>query len=206
MKPVGLLLVAGLCLPLFAEDVESRRAEALGSFMKTFRTLEGKTYSEVVITRVNDGGVSFNHADGAVRLRFSDLSPDQQKYFGITKEAAARTYEKENARQAAYEIAVAERNEKFRAAAEKKAAEFEELRRLEPIAAAEVDSSEKSVGTIPPYPTLQRVDTRPRRFRTYGSYGRFYGSPVYYGLHSRHYGRFGKVRYGCPTPSIVIRR
>ncbi len=201
MKIPRFILLAGLGLSMAAADVETRRAEALGKPMKTFRTLEGRTYRDVVITKINAGGVSFKHEDGTARLRFDELSPGQRKYFGIEGETAAEVYRTEAERRAAYEKLVEKREEERRVLAEKEAAEREEAWQLamESAAAERAKAAAEPAVTIPPRPTIQRVDTRVRRSRSYGSsYGGYgYGYPVHYsyGPSFRYSGNFCRPVY-----------
>ena len=210
MKIFHAILLAGLGLSMAVADVETRRAEALGKPMETFRTLEGRVYEDVVITKINAGGVSFKHADGAARLRFDELSPGQRKYFGIDEETAAEVYRKEAEQRAAYEALVAERAEERRAISEKKAEEREEAWRIamaEAAAERAITADPIPSATIPDRPTIQRVDSRVHRSRSYRSgnvyYGGFYGYSGYQPSFHRGYRHGG---YHCATPSIIIRR
>ncbi len=205
--------------------VETRRAEAMGKPMEKFRTLEGKIYREVVITKIDAGGVSFTHADGVARLRHDDLSPGQRKYFGIDLETAAEMYRNEAAQRAAYEKKVAVREEERRVEAQQEAADLKEMRRLEAEIAASLASISEADGTaddvekIPAIPTIRRVDTPFRNTRRYGSYGRSnsnygYGYsayiPTYHHRHVNYGSGFrGGYRYGGHGgygARIVIRR
>lgn len=206
------VLLAGFCVSMAVADVETRRAQALGKPMETFRTMEGRNYRDVLITKIDGGGVSFKHADGAARLRFDELSPGQRKVFGLDEETAAEVYRKEAVRRAEYETLVEKRSEERRVRAEKKAAEREEARQ-NAMAAAVAESAkatDEPAATIPPYPTIKRVDTRIRRNRGYAStspfYGGYHGYFPYSGYRSSHYGGWHSGSYHCPTPSIIIRR
>lgn len=213
MKTSRFVLLAGLGLSVAFGDVETRRAEALGKPMETFRTLEGRIYQDVVITKINSGGVSFKHSDGAARLRFDDLSPAQRKYFGIDERTAAKVYRKEAERRAAYELLVEKLATERRIAAEERAVAREKARQIAMEAAAAAKSekvADQPAVTIPLYPTIQRVNTRPHRSRSYREYSPYYGG--YYG-HSTYSGyrpvyrsgvRFGN--FSCSTPSIIIRK
>lgn len=213
MKIPGTVLLAGFCVSMAVADVETRRAEALGKPMETFRTMEGRTYRDVVFTKIDGGGVSFKHADGAARLRFDELSPGQRKYFGLDEKTAAEVYRKEAERRAAYEKLVEIRTEERRVRAEKEATEREEARQNAMAAAAEefAKAVVEPTATIPPYPTIKRVDTRVRRSRSYGSsyspfYGGYYGYSPYSSYRPSHYSGWHSGSYHCPTPSIIIRR
>lgn len=213
MKIPHFILLVGFGLSMAAADVETRRAEALGKPMETFRTMEGRIYQDVVITRINAGGVSFKHADGAARLRFDELSPGQRKYFGLDEETAAEVYRKEAERREAYEKLVAKRTEERLLRAENETAERQEAKQIAMAAAAAqiAKSADEPTATIPLRPTIQRVDIRVRRSRSYGSsyspfYGGYYGYSPYSSYRPSYRGGFRSGSYYCPTPSIIIRR
>jgi len=213
MKIPFTVLLAGFCVSVAVADVETRRAEALGKPMETFRTMEGRIYRDVLITKIDGGGVSFKHADGAARLRFYELSPGQRKYFGLDEENALEVYRKEEERRAAYEKLVEIRTEERRVRAEKDATEREESRQDAMAAVAEelAKAVVEPTAAIPPYPTIKRVDTRVRRSRSYGSsyrpfYGGYYGYSPYSSYRPSHHGGWHPGSYHCPTPSIIIRR
>lgn len=186
MKFPGFAMLAGFLVSMAAADVESRRAEAMGKPMETFRTMEGRIYRDVVITKINAGGVSFNHADGAARLRFADLSPEQRSRFGINGEDAAAVYAREARARDAYETEVEEREKARRELAEKEAAE------VRATAAAT-----KPAETIPPYPTIKRVDSGRRHSNRYSSYGSYYAGFGY--AYPVRYGSSPAFRYGGNT-------
>lgn len=208
-----LLLCAGIGLSVAFADVETHRAEALGKPMASFRTMEGRVYHDVVITKINEGGVSFKHTDGAARLRFSELSPGQRKYFGIEKEEAAEFYRKEAERQTAYEKLVAKQEQKRRILAETRAKEREDAKRITSAAEAKriVNAPQQPEATIPPYPTIQRVDTRVRSSRSYGfsyrpHFSGFRSFTPRFNYGSRHRGGFHYRGYSRSTPSVIYRR
>jgi hypothetical protein len=187
-------------------DVEERRAEAMGKRLDSFETMAGRLYRDVQITQISAGGISFSHADGAARLRFDDLTPEQRRYFGINGDDAAAVYAREMKARDAYERKVEEREKARRELAEKEATERAEARRLAMEKAArerEIAAAAEPAGIIPPYPTIQRVDSGLRissRSSGYdGYYGGFgYGYPVRYGYRPTfHYrGSHCRPHYG----------
>lgn len=187
-------------------DVEERRAEAMGKRLEEFVTMAGRVYRDVQITKIGDGGISFSHADGAARLRFEDLSPEQRGYFGINREDAAAVYAREMMAREAYEKRVEESEKARRELAEKLAAERAEAQLLAMEKAEErkaAAAAAESAGIIPPYPTIKRVDSGLRissRSSSFdGYYGGFgYGYPARYGYRPTfHYrGSHCRPHYG----------
>ena len=191
MKTTFSLIQFSLCASLWAAgpetlvpvdrqlaNIEERRAEAMGKRLECFETMAGRVYQDVRITKISDAGISFSHADGAVRLRFADLSPEQRRYFGISREDAATIYARELKARENYERKVEEKENARRELAEKEAAERAELERLamekaeqKQTAAAEIESTE----TIPLYPTIKRVDSIRRSSSRHSSYRSYYG-------------------------------
>jgi hypothetical protein len=185
MRLSQLILLAALGISVAWGDVESRRAEASGKLMQALVTMEGRTYRNAVITRINAGGVSFKHADGAARLRFDELSPEQRASFGIDEETAAEVYRKEAERRAAQRLAMEK-------AAEERA----------------VAAANKPAETIPPYPTIKRVDSgrsNPSRHSSYRSYYSGYGYPVRYNYSPglRYSGGYCRPSFGTGINFIV---
>lgn len=205
-------LFAALGLTAAFADVELRRMDSLGKSLDSFKTVGGRTYQDVTITKINAGGLSLRHSEGTVRLRFEDLSTGQRKYFGIEEEAAKKIYQREAARRAAYEGLVEKREEERRVRVKEEAEERKEERRLEMAAIAAERAKAIAVtpvATIPPRPTIIRVDTRARRSRSYhgSSYGGFYGYSSYSSYRPHYRGGFRNGGFRCYSrPSVVIRR
>ncbi len=57
------------------------RGEATGSKYPELKTVSGKSYKGVTITRVDAIGMAFTHQDGSSRVDFSDLPTDIQEHF-----------------------------------------------------------------------------------------------------------------------------
>lgn len=60
---------------------EQVRGEAIGLKYPELKTLSGKSYQKVTVTRVDAIGMAFSHADGSTRADFDDLPADVQEYF-----------------------------------------------------------------------------------------------------------------------------
>ena len=96
--------------------------------------------------------------------------------------------------------------------AEKEAAERAEARRLAMERAAEARenaAAAESSGIIPPYPTIKRLDSGPRRYVRSSSYANYYGGfgygyPVRYAY--RPYFRYGGNRLEFGAASEVTGR
>jgi hypothetical protein len=57
------------------------RGEATGTKYPELKTVSGKTYKDVTITRVDAIGMAFTHLDGTSRVDFADLPIDLQEHF-----------------------------------------------------------------------------------------------------------------------------
>ncbi len=57
------------------------RGEATGSKYPELKTVSGKTYKDVTITRVDAIGMAFTHQDGTSRVDFADLPIELQEHF-----------------------------------------------------------------------------------------------------------------------------
>jgi hypothetical protein len=66
-----------------------------------FKTIEGKDYKNVKVSRVEPDGIVITFSGGIVKLPFAELSPDVQKKYGYDSSAAAaysaKEYEKQTA-------------------------------------------------------------------------------------------------------------
>lgn len=174
-----------------ASDVETRRAEETGKRYAEYQTMAGRVYKDVLVTKIDDAGIYLNHADGAARLRFEHLSPEQRKQFGITKEGAAAVYAQEMKAQAAHEAKVKEQQKAKRELLAKETAARIEVERVA-AAKALVEKKEiapKIVSTveIPTLPTVNGSGT-----------GVLYGTRRYNSSRSTHYYN-GGYRYYSPT-------
>jgi hypothetical protein len=210
-----LYLIGFAVVSATAADIETNRAEETGKKYEQFETLAGRVYQDVQITRISDAGISITHADGAARLRFEDLSPEQRKQFGITKEDAAAIYAREMKAAAAYEAKVEEQQKAKRELLAKQNEARLEAARLAALTAQipkKVTASNiQSTVEIPSFPTINGANNRvlygsPYQSRTritnYDG-GGYYGGYVYpssYGYYPSHYSNHYPSRTDCkPT-------
>lgn len=85
------------------KSISSRQQAACGSKMDRIVIRDGKTYQQVNVTNINDAGVSIRHQDGAATLRFSDLTPEQQSFFGLDEHRSQAAENRELQSSIAYE-------------------------------------------------------------------------------------------------------
>lgn len=191
-----------------ANSIEQRRAAASGREMKNFNAASGKVYRDVVITRIDDGGISFRHATGTARLRYADLTPSQRERFGIDPADALATYKLEASLRDKYEKAVekkeqqraAEANEKYKA-------------KLEAEKAARLALEQQQLSTpIPSNPPVKlsqamipqkSVTYRTRSHRTYSNDEYYPNYRPYCSPRNYRYG-YG-FSYRSPSFNIIIR-
>jgi hypothetical protein len=75
---------------------EQVRSQAIGLKYPELKTLSGKCYKQVAISRVDAVGLAFTHADGSTRADFDDLPADIQEYFQYDVKEKERTKAAEN--------------------------------------------------------------------------------------------------------------
>lgn len=85
------------------EELNKNRANSVGKRIKTLSLANGRTFQNVTVVRIEDGGVSIRHDHGAATLRFADLSPNQQIEFGMERDSALEAEKNDLSRQTAYE-------------------------------------------------------------------------------------------------------
>ncbi|MBC7980075.1 MAG: hypothetical protein H7Y36_05885 [Armatimonadetes bacterium] len=85
------------------EVLARRRSNLLGKTHESFTLGNNKTYTNAVISKIDDGGVSLRHADGTARFRFNDLNADEQTWFGLDGELALIAHQSEGESRVAYE-------------------------------------------------------------------------------------------------------
>lgn len=92
----------------------------------TWTTSDGKTYKNVVITKVEADCVTILHADGGARINIATLPPDIQKQLNydpdLAAEASSKRTEQEKAADAALAKEIAARNARLQAEALKEQA------------------------------------------------------------------------------------
>ena len=83
--------------------IRDQRNRAIGRTFKSFESASGRKFEEVSVAAIDDAGVTIRHADGSARLRFADLDPEQQVFFGLEADLAFAAEEKESRAAVAYE-------------------------------------------------------------------------------------------------------
>lgn len=91
------------------ELLRARRSEAAGKSFDRLAGASGRTFEQVVITRVTDVGIEFRHSTGSARLAASELTSSQQGMFGIDPGIAGEALQEETAIARAYDSWVDER-------------------------------------------------------------------------------------------------
>lgn len=170
--------------------LQQKRMKALGMKFETLPARDGRTFSNVTITKVDDAGVAFRHEHGAARLRYSELSDDKRSFFGLEESTALAAEQKEISDALAYERQID--------------LEMEEIWRRESMAASlekayKPSQSTRSLASVSPRQLRTSKLSEPAKaFGTSPTYRSYYYSgyrsyrPVY-----RYYYRYPT----CPTPS-----
>lgn len=83
--------------------IQQQRASSRGANFAKFTTKNGRTLENACVTQIDDGGVSIRHDHGAAKLRFDDLTPEQQEQFGLLEARADAAESRELVASAAYE-------------------------------------------------------------------------------------------------------
>lgn len=83
--------------------IQNQRMNALGRKFGSFALKDGRTFRNVSITGVDDGGVAIRHEHGAARLRYEELSPEQCVLFGLEEESSRLAIIRETQESLAYE-------------------------------------------------------------------------------------------------------
>ncbi len=91
---------------LFRTALEKQRARALGMNFDSFSIRDGRTFSHVSVTGVDDSGVAIRHEHGAARLRYAELSDEQRHFFGLEEATALAAEERERRDALAYERSI----------------------------------------------------------------------------------------------------
>jgi hypothetical protein len=86
MKTLALFLILCFGSPAFADD---------------FKTINGKEYKNVTVSRVEPDGIMIKFSGGIVKIPFTELSPEIQKKYGYDSQAAGAYSAGQNEQQAA---------------------------------------------------------------------------------------------------------
>jgi hypothetical protein len=90
-----LAMLEGKWVDLRTTTLRNQRNRAIGQTFKSLESASGRKFQEVSVAAIDDAGVTIRHANGSARLRFADLSPDQQVLFGLDAELASAAEERE---------------------------------------------------------------------------------------------------------------
>jgi len=144
--------------------VSDTRAGAIGRNFESLAGASGRTYQDVVVTKISDVGIEFRHSTGSARLSATELSPALHDVFALDSGDALAAIEKERSAARAYEawidhrmVAVdAERKETQRIAAERESDKA--------LAAAQARSDARSASFASNDSKRSRLHDEPRAF------------------------------------------
>lgn len=91
--------------------LRSQRQQAMRKTFETLHLASGRTFENVSVSTIDDSGVTIRHTHGSARLRFQDLDPRQQQFFGLEADLALAAHEKEAREAVAYEHWIAKQME-----------------------------------------------------------------------------------------------
>jgi len=83
--------------------VRSTRAAAMGKELGTLVGRGGRSYENVVVTKITDIGIEFRHSNGSARLPAAHLTSEQQVAFCLDPEVALAALAKEKEKAKVYE-------------------------------------------------------------------------------------------------------
>lgn len=83
--------------------IQQQRSNSLGKTFERLTTKNGRVLENASVTRIDDGGVSIRHEHGAAKLRFDDLTTEQQNLFGLSESRAQVALNREKVASAAYD-------------------------------------------------------------------------------------------------------
>ena len=99
---------------------------SLSAYSIDITTINGKTYSNVIVQRVEPDGISIKHSAGIIKLFANELPQDVREQYGFTPEAAKRYQAQRSAalqaREEQMRLNLAKRNEQWAKESELKAA------------------------------------------------------------------------------------
>lgn len=170
------------------EMLHALRTESVGRSFDRLAGARGRTFEEVVITRVTDVGIEFRHATGSARLAAAELTSTQQGMFGIDPGIAGEALQEENDTALAYGTWVDER-----VAVATARDKEEESRQLAAEAARPKPQSQPVVASVSSART--RLRDEPRDF------GRQRYTTWYPYSYSRSRYSYYQPGYSCVTPS-----
>lgn len=137
------------------DGIRKERLLAQGEMHPLIVTERGEVFREVVISEVNDIGISIRHSGGAGRIAFEDLPDSWKERFGYDPVRSARAQERENIAQAKYAMAASrelkeqqERNEKLQRELREAQLALEVARASQPVSSS-VTIADTTTGIIP---------------------------------------------------------
>lgn len=157
--------------------LQERRYKASGITFDEFKCLDGRTFRDVRVTRIDDIGISLTHSHGTIRLRFGDLDPASQAFFGLDGELAGEAILAETEKRIAYErtmerqLAVISKNEeKLRKERQEEEARLASSRLL--AAARQTPAASPLSSSIGALGETSSVYGKSRRYSSFSSYYR----------------------------------
>ncbi len=83
--------------------IRNQRTRATGRTFQSLESASGRKFHQVSVAAIDDAGVTIRHADGSARLRFADLSPEHQVFFGLEADLSFTAEQREFRTSTAYE-------------------------------------------------------------------------------------------------------
>jgi hypothetical protein len=102
--------------------IQGLRMKALGRKFDRFSVNDGRTFENVTVTGVDDGGVAIRHEHGTARFRFAELSAGQSELFGLDERSGLAAADRERRESIAYERRIDEELDAMREKEERIAA------------------------------------------------------------------------------------
>ncbi|WP_367875139.1 hypothetical protein [Luteolibacter sp. Populi] len=144
--------------------VSETRANAIGRNFESLAGASGRTYEDVVITKISDVGIEFRHSTGSARLPATELNSALHDVFALDAGDALAAIEKERAAARVYEAWIdnrmvsvdAERKETQRIAAERESDRV--------LAAAQARSDARATSLASNDSKRSRLHDEPRAF------------------------------------------
>ena len=117
-------------------------ATSLSAFSVDITTINGKTYSNVTVQRVEPDGISIKHSAGIIKLFANELPQDIREQYGLTPEAAKRY-------QAQRSAALQAREEQMRANLAKRNAQWAKDAEIQEAAKSAADQQASAAANDP---------------------------------------------------------
>jgi hypothetical protein len=85
---------------------QQQRARAQGMKFASLESRNGRVFEQVLVTGVDDAGVSIRHQNGSTRLRYADLTDEQRLFFVMDEASALAAEDAERRNSLAYELRI----------------------------------------------------------------------------------------------------